>query len=76
MENTRRNVIRLLKAMIKAKRENAYDLEDKYPSTAKVLWLEQNALTIALDVLENQRDFDDYAEIYFNDCEEENQDNG
>lgn len=76
MENTRENVIRLLRAMIKNKRELASMLDDKHRSFANTLWNEQNALATAVDVLEDQSCFDGYAEIYFDECEKEDQDNG
>ena len=76
MENTRENVIRLLRAMIKNKRELAGTLDDKHRSFANTLWNEQNALSTAVDVLEDQSCFDAYAEIYFDECEKEDECNG
>lgn len=76
MENTRENVIKLLRAMIKNKRELAGQLDDKHRAFANTLWNEQNALATAVDVLEDQSYFDSYAEIYFDDKKEEDQDNG
>lgn len=76
MENTRENVIKLLRAMIKNKRELAGQLDDKHRAFANILWNEQNALATAVDVLEDQSYFDSYAEIYFDDKEGEDENNG
>lgn len=62
--------------MIKNKRELADMLDDKHRSLANTLWNEQYALSIAVDVLEDQSCFDGYAEIYLDECEKEDQDNG
>ena len=76
MENTRENVIKLLRAMIKSKRELSASLDNKHKAFANTLWNEQNALATVVDVLEDQSYFNEYAEIYFGNCEEEAQDNG
>ena len=73
MENTRENVIRLLRVMIKNKRELAGSLDNKHRSFANTLWNEQNALATVVDVLEDQSYFNEYVEIYL---KEEDQDNG
>lgn len=75
MENTRENVIKLLRAMIKNKRELAGMLDDKHRAFSNTLWNEQNALATVVDVLEDQSYFDSYAEIYL-DTAKEDQDNG
>lgn len=76
MENTRENVIKLLRAMIKNKRELAGMLDDKHRAFANTLWNEQNALASAVHVLEDQSYFDSYAKIYFDDNEKEDENNG
>ena len=76
MENTRKNIIMLLKAMIKTKRELAGSIDNKHRDFANTLWHEQNALATVVDVLEDQDYFNEYAEIYLSDAEEEDQDNG
>jgi hypothetical protein len=76
MENIRENVIKLLRAMIKNKRELAGMLDDKHRTFANTLWNEQNALATAVDILEDQSYFDSYAEIYFDDNEKEDENNG
>lgn len=72
MENTRENVIRLLKAMIKSKRELAGSLDNKHRSFANTLWNEQNALATVVDVLEDQSYFNEYVEIYLKEEDENN----
>ena len=76
MENTRDNVSKLLRAMIRSKRELAIALDNKHRDHARTLWAEQNALATVVDVLEDQSYFNEYAEIYFGNCEKEDQDNG
>lgn len=73
MENTRENVIKLLRAMIKSKRELSVSLDNKHRAFANTLWNEQNALATVVDFLEDQSYFDQYVEIYL---KEEDQDNG
>lgn len=73
MENTRENVIKLLRAMIKSKRELSVSLDNKHRAFANTLWNEQNALATVVDCLEDQSYFDQYVEIYL---KEEDQDNG
>lgn len=76
MENTRENVIKLLRAMIKSKRELSVSLGNKLKTFANTLWSEQNALATVVDLLEDQSFFNEYAGIYFGNCKEEDQDNG
>lgn len=70
MENTRENVIKLLRAMIKNKRELSASIDNKHRTFANTLWNEQNALATVVDLLEDQSCFNEYVEIYLKEEEE------
>ena len=74
MENTKENVIKLLKAMRKVRHDNADHTQDD--ELAKSYLKEAFCLGIAIDLLTSQREFNDYYEIYKDVLEEEEENNG